>query len=329
MIKTFKFPAGLFALAMALAVFKPSIGQALPSYARYNSSTCFTCHTMTPSEFNSLTRSSKELGLAGSELYSIPLPGLKAGVRVRTNVLNNSGETTTKLLNNRVGDGYLSSDKNSTLQKTPEITGVTGYLETDYFSASFGLLRPDLSLHPTFSQYLFPDSTSATSLWYRLALTPRHGDLGFSLGIFGLSATGANQQLLSTSEIYSYGVDANLRNTIGDLTLGFNAVYMDNSNLNNRGRGLPNPFKSGSFSAEAQVGITNSFGLSAAYRTYRNSEGPIFNLGSSSMEQSATIGLWINMSDRLIIQPQYTTFGDDKEIINQSGEFRLRLFTGF
>ena len=126
-------------------------------------------------------------------------------------------------------------------------------------------------------------------------------------------------------------MDARLHGKLGAFTLDLAAVYMSKPadtrrNISDGGVAVK-ASAPGSFHAMAIVGFDKSFGLNASYRTYNSFDADTGVLKSS--EPSATVGAWINLSESIVVQPEYTTFGSGDKIINQDGEFRLRLFTGF
>jgi len=225
--------------------------------------------------------------------------------------------------------------ESSGLARDNTMSGLYGFFASDSFVARVGFRssvsrhNPPYAVNPSFKEN--PES----SLWYRFALKPNIGWLGFTLGVFGstskwLSVLPFNKENVTENDNFrpdTFGMDAQLQGKLGDVTLGLKAVYLSGIDMDRSGSTVTSPALTNGFSAEAQLGINKSFGLSAIYRTYQPAS--VYTENEGIMEKAATIGAWINLSENIVLQPQYTTYGGYGQVINRGEEFSFRLLTGF
>ncbi len=220
------------------------------------------------------------------------------------------------------------------LTRDNTMDGLYGFFASDSFVARVGLRspvsrNPYYAVNPSFREKL------ESSLWYRFALKPNIGWFGFTLGVFGstnkwLSGLPFTKDSVTENDGFrpdTFGMDAQLRGKLGDVTLGLKAVYLSGIDMDRSGSTITSPVLTNGFRAEAQLGISKSFGLSAIYRTYQPASVSMDN--ENIVEKAATIGAWINLSENIVIQPQYTTYGGYGQVISEGEEFSLRLLTGF
>jgi len=324
-----------FLLSLIVAVY-PGEGFAMPSYARQSGVSCFGCHSQTSGLENAQLLTGGQSGkfaLEGLTVLSVaPSKNLKVGISVHTRPSWNGSFSNGSFSVQRPDLDNYNPDLGNQLNQTGNMAGFSGFIGSDLFLASIGLLNPSLGYA---LQY---DGNSDSSVWYRLAFTPRFGGLNFTLGLFGSSNNTGPNNLLGRNAVNdfisakSFGLDAGVRGAIGPVSVDLKTVY-SNSGLVETGlvgRNIRQGEASDSFNAMAKIGFSKTFGLSAAYSTYGSftdyaAYAPSYQL----REEEATIGAWINLTDNVTVQPEYTTYKVDKQLDDREGEFKLRFFSEF
>lgn len=326
---------GVYLLSVALSALLivavyPGESFAMPSYARQSGVSCFGCHSQTggleESKLLAIEQSS-EFSLEGLTVLSVaPVTSLKVGISVHTKPsLDRSFSIRRSDL-----DNHIPGLKNRQ-GRAGSMAGFSGFIGSDLFLASVGLLNPSLG-------YALPyDQNSDSSVWYRFAFTPSLGGLDFTLGLFGSSNNTGPDRLLGRQAVNdfisakSFGLDARVRGAIGPVSIDLKTVYSNTgfeTGLSRRNIGQDEV--SDSFNAMAKIGFNKAFGLSAAYRTYDAfNDYSAETVSPQLREEAATIGAWINLTENVILQPQYTTYKTSKQMDDREGEFKLRFFSGF
>lgn len=311
-----------FVVALLLA---PSVAWSMPNYARQPGVSCFSCHTqINVAEMEQATHSSKDA--AGVTLKS--LGGIKAGVSLHGSpssqpAWNDVEKYRRDLVSQRVAS-YTDS-KQSAAQ------GVSAYMAGDSFYASLSLLNARLN---EIKDSLNFSSPSSQSLWFRFAYTPTVAGLNLAMSVFGESvapkaASGAvaDVERLSPLKTESIGLDAQVQGAIGGFMVNLKAMYMNSGSasgslpLMGETRNL-NSVTDG-YGASARIGV-KSFGLSAAYRTYKGLSG-----NTEAFENTASIGADLNIADRVTLKSQYTSYGVSLDGPPLDGAFSLWLISGF
>ncbi len=324
----------VLALAAVAVTFFPCESSALPSYARQSGVSCFDCHSKTASGLNPTqllrTAQPEELVLEGRTVLSAaPTVNLKAGLQIHSYPSSTGSEFARRLTSRSLYSELTGGQTiGANMDRAEALAGFSGFIGSDMFMASMGLLNPSFGFSLPYSD------DKNTSIWYRFAFTPKVWGLDLTLGVFGASNKTDGNTLLSKEivedfvSVRSFGLDARIQGKIGKVSLDLKTVY---SNIDAE-EGAPRQVSkqgetSDSFSAMAQVGFNETFGFSASYRTYKTLDETVG--GISAPEESATIGAWINIAENLVLQPQYTTFRVDERMTGKDGEFRLRFFSGF
>lgn len=310
----------------------PGESSAMPSYARQSGASCFSCHSQT-GELNKIklltAEPSTKFALEGLTVLSVaPVTNLKVGLALHTQPSSDISFPILKSDQTNYNSGLIKNQQGQAVN----MTGFSGFIGSDLFLATIGLLNPSLG-------YALPyDDNSASSVWYRLAFTPSLGGLDFTLGLFGSSNNTGPTTLLGRQAVNdfisakSFGLDARVRGAIGPVSVDFKTVY-SNTGLESWvtkreiGQGAE---VSDSFNASATIGFNETFGLSAAYRTYGAFTDYTADTTNSQLsEGAATIGAWINLTENVVLQPQYTTYKVNSQMTDKDGEFKLRFFSGF
>jgi len=322
--------AALLAAGLVFA-FSANDAGALPSFARDSKVSCFSCHYKTAAQYISATQ------IAGKDQALVtfsPKEKMRAGILVHGSPVKSPGQAKLAQM------FYPGADRPEAQSR---ITGLSGYLASEYFQASFGWLNPKASV-----MFLDNGSIDGAEMWYRLALTPNTGGVNFTFGLFGAGGRMSDQHdggapgidgvdyfsiPLKTSAM---GIDAGVSGAVAGVFLKLKTIYMSGQGFDLNGHGPANSAPQGGvpsqFSAKAQVGIGNDFGLSASYSTYMPGDSGRIpdNRGVNAQEKSATIGAWLKINDKINIMPEYTIYGPDKQWLDKgTGEFYLRFFTGF
>jgi hypothetical protein len=208
--------------------------------------------------------------------------------------------------------------------------GVSAYMTGDSFYTSLSLLTARLNE--------FKDSISIgppqQSVWFKFAYTPTVVGLNLAMSVFG--ETAMRQSETPATDIYgrasslkadSVGLDAQAQGAIGGLMVNLKAMYM-NSGSSSGSRPLKGETRTLSsvtdgYGASARIGGT-SFGLNAAYRTYKGTTG-----NAEVFENAATIGADMNIANKITLKSQYTSYGPSLGSQPQDGAFSLWLISGF
>lgn len=313
-------------LAAAMAVVSLAVwassAHAMPNYARETGVSCFTCHSKPAKKLGALDPLLNEDN--GSFVYSAPVGEINAGLSIHKNPadISISKEAASEAeLYSTLSPGARGSNNS----EEESLTGLSGFLNNESFSASLSLLKPRNSLND------YGDGEdSELAIRYKLAFTPKVGGFDFALGLFGASKTPGmaalrGENTSSLVEPQAYGLDAKVQRQIGSVTLDLKAVYMnaaEGQTLKGMTRELNDV--TDSFGAAANVGFNKRFGLSAAYRTYKGGSGE-----ENRTEEVASIGAWVNFSKNTTLESQYTTFGEDRKFLTEDGVFTLLFITGF
>lgn len=313
-------------LAIAVILFAPSWAWSMPNYARQQGVSCFSCHTQPNG--GALT----EGGKSSADTASVTLKeagGIKAGVSVHT------------VPSSTIQPGWddlgkagrePSGQQGSTSAETKQAQAVSAFMSGDTFYASLSLLNA------RFNE--IKDSISLTSspqsVWFKFAYTPTIAGLNLAMSVFGetmtrSTQTGAPMDLYgraSSMKADSIGLDAQAQGTtFGGLIVNLKAMYM------NSGQSSTSlPFKgetrilgnvTDGYGASARIG-GKSFGLNAAYRTYKGTTG-----NTEAFENTATIGADLNIANKITLKSQYTSYGTSLDSRPQDGAFSLWLISGF
>ncbi|VAX18197.1 hypothetical protein MNBD_NITROSPINAE03-1770 [hydrothermal vent metagenome] len=318
-----------FLLSLIVAVY-PGEGFAMPSYARQSGVSCFGCHSQTSGLENAQLLTGEQSGkftLEGLTVLSVaPSKSLKVGISVHTRPSWDSSFSA-----QRSDLRYYDPGLRNQLDETGNMAGFSGFVGSDLFLASIGLLNPSLGYA---LQY---DGNRDSSVWYRLAFTPRFGGLNFTLGLFGSSNNTSPNNLLGRQAVNdfisakSFGLDASVRGAIGPISVDLKTVYSNRGfETGFAGRNISKDEASDSFNAMAKIGFNKTFGLSAAYTTYGSfTDYAAYTPSYQLREEEATIGAWINLTDNVTVQPEYTTYKVDRQLDDREGEFKLRFFSEF
>lgn len=297
-------------MAIAVAVLAPSWAWGMPNYARQQGGSCFSCHTQTNMGFSADNGKSSGVALQN-------VAGIKAGVSVH------AAPSTQPVWNNFDKAGHEPDGQ--------QTQGVSAYMEGNSFYASLSLLNARLNE--------FKDSISLSSpsqsVWFKFAYTPTIAGLNLAMSVFGETVMGSTEAKAAT-DIYgrlsslktdSIGLDAQAQGAIGGLMVNIKAMYM---NFGSSSSSLPPSAETRSlnsvtdgFGASARIG-GESFGLNAAYRTYKGTVG-----SAEAFENAATIGADMNIANRITLKSQYTSYGVSLDSRPQDGAFSLWLISGF
>jgi len=319
-----------FLLSLIVVVY-PSESFAMPSYARQSGVSCFGCHSQTSGleDVKLLAdEPSSKFTLKGLTVLSVaPAKNLKVGISVHTRP-SWGGSFSDQSSDLR----YYNPGLRNQLDGTGNMAGFSGFIGSDLFLASIGLLNPSLGYALSY------DGSQDSSVWYRLAFTPRFAGLDFTLGLFGSSNNTGPSRLFGRQAVNdfistkSFGLDASVRGAIGQVSVDLKTVY-SNSGFETGfvGRNIGPDEASDSFNAMAKIGFNETFGLSAAYSTYGafTDYAAAYTPSSLLREEETTIGAWINLSDNITVQPEYTTYKVNRQLDDREGEFKLRFFSGF
>lgn len=310
-------------MAIAVAVFAPSWAWSMPNYARQQGISCFSCHTQP--NMGSLTENVKGSGESSSVTLK-GVGGIKAGVSV-----HNAPSTQPAWNNLDKAGRELGSQQEIANTDARQAQGVSAYMEGNSFYASLSLLNARLN---EFRDTISLGSPSQ-SVWFKFAYTPTIAGLNLAMSVFGETMTGSTEAGAAT-DIYgripslkadSIGIDAQAQGAIGNLMVNIKAMYMNSGSssaslpLSGETRNL-NSVTDG-FGASARVG-GESFGLNAAYRTYKGTTG-----NTEAFENTATIGADLNISNKITLKSQYTSYGVSLDSRPQDGAFSLWLISGF
>lgn len=304
-----------------------SIAGATPNYAREEGVSCLGCHSL--SSTTVIDGVESQLIETSSATYSLSQSdsSIKAGMSIFTKPVG-------KLFGYQTL--YPDDDDNAGVEENIDVESLSGFVGNNLFKATVFMTKAPTTARPGKSAGLGKNDDSA-SIIYRLAYTPKLGNVGFSLGFFGESASGKE----NTNYAYrpetgmgryfwgdSYGVDARINSRIGNIFLGVAAQYV----TQNRGGSIdldgatPAEITDG-FKASAEIGYSRVFGLSAAYRTYK---GKTVAGDETLIDNTASLGAWVTISDRLTIESQYSaTISFEEDPTYNESAFTLLFLTNF
>lgn len=269
-----------------------------------------------------------EGGKASTETASITLDkagSIKAGVSVHTVPSTQPAWNDQDKISREPGG--LAGTSNTAAK--PQ--GLSAFMSGETFYASLSLLNARLSE--------IKDSMSLTSspqsVWFKFAYTPTIAGLNLAMSVFGETMTRSTEQgapmdlygRASSLKADSIGVDAQAQGAIGGLMVNLKAMYM-NSGVSSGSLPLKGETRllsnvTDGFGASTRIGGKN-FGLNAAYRTYKGAIG-----NAEAFENAATIGADINISNKITLKSQYTSYGTSLDSRPQDGAFSLWLISGF
>jgi len=205
------------------------------------------------------------------------------------------------------------------------MSGDTFYASLSLLNARLNEIKDSMSL-----------TSSPQSVWFKFAYTPTIAGLNLAMSVFGETMTrstqaGAPMDLYgraSSMKADSIGLDAQAQGTtFGGLMVNLKAMYM-----NSGPSSTSLPFKgetrilgnvTDGYGASARIG-GKSFGLNAAYRTYKGTTG-----NTEAFENAATIGADLNIASKITLKSQYTSYGTSLDSRPQDGAFSLWLISGF
>jgi len=314
-------------LAIAVAILVPSGAWSMPNYARQQGVSCFSCHTQP--NVAALAESVKVSGESDSVALK-GVSGIKAGVSVHTAPSTQSSWNNLEKVGRDLGVQHETSNTDD-----KQAQGVSAYMGGDTFYASLSLLNTRLS---EFRDTIALSSSPASqSVWFRFAYTPTIAGLNLAMSVFGETAgrsaeadpsTGISAGRGSSLKADSIGLDAQAQGAIGNLIVNLKAMYMNSGSssaslpLSGETRNLSSV--TDGLGASARIG-GKSFGLNAAYRTYKGTAG-----NAVAVESAATIGADMNITDRITLKSQYTSYGVSLDSGKpQDGAFSLWLISGF
>jgi len=314
-------------LAIVATLFVPSWAWGMPNYARQQGGSCFSCHAQPNG--GALT----EDGKSSTDAASVTLKeagGIKAGVSVHTV----PSSTATQPGWDDIGKAGRepSGQQGAASTETKQAQAVSAFMSGDTFYASLSLLNARLSE--------IKDSMSLTSspqsAWFKFAYTPTIAGLNLAMSVFGETMTRSTQTGVpmdlygraSSMKADSIGLDAQAQGTtFGGLMVNLKAMYMNSGPssaslpLKGETRLLSNV--TDGYGAAARIG-GQSFGLNAAYRTYKGTTG-----NTEAFENTATIGADFNIANKITLKSQYTSYGNSLNSRPQDGAFSLWLISGF
>ncbi|VAX22516.1 hypothetical protein MNBD_NITROSPINAE04-1148 [hydrothermal vent metagenome] len=327
-MRKFSFSALTIAVSAVVIVLGSGYSSAMPNFARESGVSCFSCHTQP-------TKSLKEASLLSNVLpeesvYSAPISeDLKTGISIHTTWADSVWSDISRLRNSPVAGRSHSANVNNRSgnadnRELDSFTGLSSYIDGGSFFAGLSVMR----LSNNLTNETQGNNASDLSLWYRIAYTPKLRGFNMALGVFGTSSAVQRFNLMGVestekaTDPKTYGLDAKIAGRIGDITLDLKAMYM-NTGKENALVKRDSDILDG-FSAAAQVGIKQLFGLSADYRTYKRINGNEVAKG-----KVASIGAWVNIANNMTLASKYTAFGIDKNILTEDGVFSLLFITSF
>jgi hypothetical protein len=271
-----------------------------------------------------------ESGKSSTDTASVTLKdsgGIKTGVSLRT--VPSSAKPDWSDLSSSGRDLGVQQGVASIEAKQPR--AFSAFMSGNTFYASLSLLNERLNEIKD-SIYF---TSSPQSLWYKFAYTPTIAGLNLAMGVFGETTRSAQPSGPST-DVYgraslmkadSIGLDAQAQGTIGGLMVNLKAMYMNSGSsyatppLNGETRILSSV--SDGYGASTRIGV-KSFGLNAAYRTYKGTSG-----NAEAFENAASIGADFNIANKITLKSQYTSYGTSLDNRPQDGAFSLWLISGF
>ena len=316
-------------VVFAVLVFLADFSYATPNYARQQGISCLGCHALS-SPMNSNGSEEADAAIRGvTSSLNQTESSIKAGVSIQTKPAGSLFGYKTL---------YPGAEENALTGKNDEVKSLTGFVGNKLFNATVFMITTNTG-----------ESDSATgkeggaqsaSVTYRLAYTPKLGAVGLSLGLFGESHKDRNNNNIVVNEGYSgpsrlsvagaYGIDARINSQVGPVSLGFAAKYLTQgegeSSSSHYGEKIGAEVADG-FKASAQVGFSRTFGLSAAYRTYR---GKTADNAETLVENRASVGAWVNLNEQITVESQFSsTIPSEETTVIDESAFTLLFLTSF
>ncbi|MBI5814992.1 MAG: hypothetical protein HZB29_05220 [Nitrospinae bacterium] len=321
--------ARIFApLTLALVLSLAGIGNAMPNYARSPGVSCFSCHSRISSgPASPVAQFASDEISGGSTLYVAPLTNgkLKAGLAIHKDKADQTWAGFAS--DNGFATSGVSGERGKSSSGGSMLSGLSGFISGEKFYAALGFIGRKTG-------FLDSETAADTGLWYRVGYAPQFGPVNLDMGLFGDAADMKNFSPSRISDIYNglgnkngvVGLDAGAQGSIGDdVSLSLKAVYLNSGDPLLKDRAYYTDGSNG-FGAAARIGIGKSFGVSAAYHTYMGKTGE-----SSYRQDAATIGADYNVSGKVTLKSQYTSYGLDKNALTgqDGGAFSILLISGF
>ncbi len=312
----------IFAIAVA---FFPLSQRAfsMPNYARQSNVSCFTCHSQ-PADTLGASTDSKD---SANDLYSSPDNGIQAKLKAHTSGSEAASTEVSGIRSRQVTELYLTKGD----KYDRGLNGLSGHLNGKGFYANLSLFSLDQKMADP------EGKSSPMTVWYRFGVAPKVGGVDLALGVFGemVSLDGAPTRSATRTddETDTIGLDAKIKGQIGNVTLNLKAMYLNSvssyvtatSMRTGRSQGAVYAQElSEGFGAAARLNIRKVFGLSAAYRTYKSKDAQ-----DPTQTNLASIGAWVNLSEDITLESQYTTVGENSSFLTEESAFTLLFISSF